>query len=220
METGFVKMATSTYLYFIRINYILLRRDTLNQLCVSKERQPFPKKITNTNNIEKRQKPFFNTNDFPSSPSKPNTNTNKQDYSRTMNASPRNYNTHSTSLTTETYLLQSQPNTKEILPTKRIERTKSKKLQSKKFQVTQLQESVESQFELTSPSQRTTGQEKNIFQDNFLLFLDVLHPLLFLQQKLSITFSSIGFQTMSLKCTTRYSIFLISCITSVKPSQI
>ena len=162
-----------------------------------KKDQPFPKKITNTNNIEKRQKPFFNTNDFPPLPSKPNTNTSKQDYSRTMNASPRNYNTHSTSLTTETYLLQSQPNTKEILPTKRIERTKRKKLQSKKFQVTQLQESVESQFELTSPSQRTTGQEKNIFHDNFLLFLNVLHPLLFLQQKLSITFSSIGFQTVT-----------------------
>ena len=84
-----------------------------------KKDQPFPKKITNTNNIEKRQKPFFNTNDFPSSPSKPNTNTNKQDYSRTMNASPRNYNTHSTSPTTETYVLQSQPYTKEILPTKK-----------------------------------------------------------------------------------------------------
>ena len=36
-----------------------------------------------------------------------------------MNASPRNYNTHSTSPTTETYVLQSQPYTKEILPTKK-----------------------------------------------------------------------------------------------------
>ena len=35
-----------------------------------------------------------------------------------MNASPRNYDTHSTS-TTETYVLQSQPYTKEILPTKK-----------------------------------------------------------------------------------------------------
>ena len=36
-----------------------------------------------------------------------------------MNASPGKYNTHSTSASTETYLLQSQPNTKEILPTKK-----------------------------------------------------------------------------------------------------
>ena len=74
----------------------------------------------------------------------------------------------------------------------------------KKFQDTQLQESVGSQFELRSPSQRTTGQEINIFYGNFL------HLLSFLQQKLIITFSSIGFQAMSVKCTIRYSIFLIS----------
>ena len=81
----------------------------------------FQKKATNTNNIEKRQKPFFNTNDFPSLPSNPNTNTNKKDYSRTMNTSSRNYSTHSTSATIKTYLLQSQPSTatKEILPTKK-----------------------------------------------------------------------------------------------------
>ena len=36
-----------------------------------------------------------------------------------MNASSGKYNTHSTSASTETYLLQSQPNTKEILPTKK-----------------------------------------------------------------------------------------------------
>ena len=36
-----------------------------------------------------------------------------------MNAPPGKYNTHSTSASTETYLLQSQPNTKEILPTKK-----------------------------------------------------------------------------------------------------
>ena len=36
-----------------------------------------------------------------------------------MNASPGNYNTHSASASTETYLFQSQPNTKEILPTKK-----------------------------------------------------------------------------------------------------
>ena len=36
-----------------------------------------------------------------------------------MNASPGNYNTHSTSASAETYIPQSQPNTKEILPTKK-----------------------------------------------------------------------------------------------------
>ena len=36
-----------------------------------------------------------------------------------MNAPSGNYDTHSTSASTETYLLQSQPNTKEILPTKK-----------------------------------------------------------------------------------------------------
>ena len=224
--------------------------------------------------MRKDKKPFFNTNDFPPLPSKPNTNTNKQDYSKTMNASPGKYNTHSTSASTETYLLQSQPNTKEILPTKKktlisstfplkqvktqsnsrpvskqliptikqstlvelpssdkgkfttknkytlsavqqprneipAERTRKKKCQLRKFQGTQLQESVENQFELSSPSQRTKGQEINIFYGDFL------HLLPFLQQKLFITFSSIGFQTMSLKRTIRYSIFLISFITIV-----
>ena len=174
--------------------------------------------------MRKDKKPFFNTNDFPPLPSKPNTNTNKQDYSTTMNASSGKYNTHSTSASTETYLLQAQPNIKEILPTKKktlisstfppkqaktqsnsrpvpkqsiptikqstldelpnldkgkfttrnkyilsdvqqprneipAERTKRKKRQLKKFQVTQLQESVENLFELRSPSQRTKGQE-------------------------------------------------------------
>ena len=82
-----------------------------------------------------------------------------------------------------------------------------------KFQGTQLQESVKSQFELTSPSQGTTEQEKNMFCVNFLLFLNILH-LSFLKQKL-ITFLSIGFKSMSLKRTIIYSIFLISFITSV-----
>ena len=36
-----------------------------------------------------------------------------------MNASPGNYNTHSTSASTKTYLFQSQANTKEILPPKK-----------------------------------------------------------------------------------------------------
>ena len=165
-----------------------------------------------------------------------------------MNTSPRNYNTHSTSATIKTYLLQSQPSTvtKEILPTKKkilisttfppkqaktqssstpvtkqliptikqstldelpnsdksnfttknkyilsdlqqasneipVEITKSKKPQSKKFQGTQVQESVERQFERTSPPQRTTGQEKSIFYSNYLLFLNVLHLLSFSQ---------------------------------------
>ena len=242
-------------------------------LSIKRKISIFQKKFTNTKIIEKRQKPFFNTNDFPPVTFKPNINTNKQDYSRTMNASPENYNIHSSPASTEAYLLQSQPNTKEILPTKRktlisttfpqkhakaqssstplskqliptikqsapgelsnsdkgnfttknkyilsdvqqvnneipLERTKSKKCQLEKFQGTQLQESVESQFELRSPSQITTGQEINIFNGNFL------HLLSFLQQKFFITFSSIGFQTMSLKHTLRYSIFLISCITS------
>ena len=226
-----------------------------------------------------------------------------------MNASPGKYTTHSTSASTETYLLQSQPNTKEILPTKKknlisstfppkqakthsnsrpvskqliptikqstlvelprsdkgkfttknkytlnavqqprneipaertrrkkcqlrkfqgptknkyilsavqqprneisAERTRRNKRQLRKFQGTQLQESVENQFELSSPSQRTKRQEINIFYGNFL------HLLPFLQQKLFITFSSVGFQTLSLKHTIRYSIFLISFITSV-----
>ena len=242
-------------------------------LSIKRKISIFQKKFANTKIIEKRQKPFFNTNDFPPLTFKPNINTNKQDYSRSMNASPENYNIHSTPASTEAYLLQSQPNTKEILPTKRktlisttfpqkqakaqssstplskqliptikqsapdelsnsdkgnfttknkyilsdvqqvnneipLERTKRKKCQLEKFQGTQLQESVENQFELRSPSQITTGQEINIFNGNFL------HLLSFLQQKFFITFSSIGFQTMSLKHTLRYSIFLISFITS------
>ena len=188
------------------------------------------KKFTNTKNIEKRQKPFFNANDFPPLPSK--------DYSKTMNASPGKYNTHSTSASTETYLLQSQPNAKEILPTKKktlilstfprkqaktqstsrpvskqlipaikqstlvellssnkgkfttknkyilsavqqprneipAEKNRRKKHELRKFQGTQLQESVENQFELSSPSQRTKGQEINIFYRNFLHLLPI-----------------------------------------------
>ena len=87
------------------------------------------------------------------------------------------------------------------------ERTKSKR-HLKKFQGTKLQESLENQFELRSSSQRTKVPEIKTFYGNFL------HLLSFLQQKL-ITFSPIGFQTMSLKCTIRYSIFLISFIASV-----
>ena len=72
----------------------------------------------------------------------------------------------------------------------------------------------ESLSKTSSPAESNrTG--KNIFYSNYLLFLNVLHLLPFLQQKLIITFSSIGFQTMSLKRTIRYNIFLISFITSV-----
>ena len=55
-------------------------------LSIKRKISLFQKKFTNTKKIEKRQKPFFNPNDFPPLPSKPNTNTNKQDYSKTMNA--------------------------------------------------------------------------------------------------------------------------------------
>ena len=44
-----------------------------------------------------------------------------------------------------------------------VETIKRKKRQLKKFRGTQLQESVESQFELRSPSQRTTAQEIKFF---------------------------------------------------------
>ena len=117
------------------------------------------------------------------------------------------------SLTTKSrYILSDVQQASNEIP---VERTKIKKRQSKKFQATQVQESVEKQFELTSPLQRATGQGKNLFYGNFLLFLNVLHLLSFLQQKLIITFLSVGFQTMSLKRTIRYSIFLISFIASV-----
>ena len=67
----------------------------------------------------KKQIPFFNTNDFPPLPSKPNTN--KQDYLRTISTSPRNYNTLSTSGTIKAYQTQSQPKivNKEIILTKK-----------------------------------------------------------------------------------------------------
>ena len=87
MDTRLVKIAASIYLYFIRTNYILLRRDTINSHCLSKEKSVASKKnLLIQKNIEKRQKPIFNTNDFPPLSSKPNSNTNKKDYSKTMNA--------------------------------------------------------------------------------------------------------------------------------------
>ena len=67
----------------------------------------------------------------------------------------------------------------------------------------------------TLPPAESNRTGKNIFYSNYLLFLNVLHLLPFLQQKLIITFSSIGFQTMLLKRTIRYNIFLISFIISV-----
>ena len=71
-----------------------------------------------------------------------------------------------------------------------VEGTNRKKRQLKKYQGTQLRGSVENQFELRSSSQRTTGQEINTFYVNFLYLLS------FLQQKLIIAFSSIGFQNV------------------------
>ena len=118
METGFVKMAASTHLYFIRTNYILLRKDTINSHCLSKEKSVISKKNLLIQKTSRKDRNHFLML-MPPLPSKRNTNTNKQDYSKTMNASPGKYNTHSTSASTETYLLQSQPNTKEILPTKK-----------------------------------------------------------------------------------------------------
>ena len=101
-----------------------------------------------------------------------------------------------------------------------IERTKSRKRQSKKFQGAQVQESTARKFELTSLPQRTTGQRKYIFYGNILLFPKVLHLPSFLQLKLFINFLSIGFQTMSLKRTMGYSILLISFITSISFSNL
>ena len=104
---------------FYKDNLHLIEKGYLKlALSIKRKISLFQKKITNTKNIEERQKSFFNTDDFSPLPSKPNTNTNKQDCSRTMNASPGNYNTHSTFASIETYLLQSQPNTTEILPKK------------------------------------------------------------------------------------------------------
>ena len=60
-----------------------------------------------------------------------------------------------------------------------LERSKRKKCQSKKFQDTQLQESVESQFEVRSPSQVTTGQEINIFYGTFYSFYCVCNKIFF-----------------------------------------
>ena len=60
METGFMKMAASTYLYFIRTrtNYILLRKDTINLHCLSKEKLVISKKkllIQKTSRIDRNQ---------------------------------------------------------------------------------------------------------------------------------------------------------------------
>ena len=69
-----------------------------------------------------------------------------------------------------------------------VEKTKSKKRQPKEFQGTHVGESAEKKFELKSPGEKTTEQEKNIFYRNFLLFLNVLHLLSFLQHKLLLLF--------------------------------
>ena len=80
------------------------------------------------------------------------------------------------------YILNDVQQPKNEIP---VERTNRKKRQLKKYQGTQLRESVENQFEL-----RSSSQEINTFYVNFL------HLLSFLQQKLIITFSSIGFQNV------------------------
>ena len=116
------------------------------------------------------------------------------------------------STTKSKYILSDVQQASNELP---VERTKSKKLHSKKFQGTEVRKSAKRKFDLTSSPQRVTGKKKYIFYGNFLLFLNVLRLLSFSQHKLFITFSSIGFQTMLLKRTTRFSIFLISFITSV-----
>ena len=119
METEFVKMVTSTNPYFLRITHVLLRRNTLNYLYLSKEKSISSKKILLIQTTSRKNKyQFFNTNNFSPLSSKPNTNTKKQDYSRTINTSPRNYNTHSTC---DTIKAPSKPKivTKEIIPTKK-----------------------------------------------------------------------------------------------------
>ena len=59
MGTRFVKMAASTYLYFIRTNYILLRRDTINSNCLSKEKSVISKKKLLTQNHREKTKTIF-----------------------------------------------------------------------------------------------------------------------------------------------------------------
>ena len=116
METGFLKMATLTNPYFIRTTYLIEKGYLKLAL-------PFKRKIDLIQVLliqaTSRKKKIFTANYFPPLPSKPKTNTNKQDYSWTINISPRNYNTHSTSGTIKTYLTQSQPRiiTKELIPT-------------------------------------------------------------------------------------------------------
>ena len=89
-----------------------------------------------------------------------------------------------------------------------LERTKSKKCQLKKFQGTQLQESVECQFELRSPSQITAGQKVNLFYGLFTSFI-------IFGTKPFFYFFINRISNTSLKHAIRYSIFLISFITSV-----
>ena len=89
-----------------------------------------------------------------------------------------------------------------------FERTKSKKCQLKKFQGTQLQESVECQFELRSPSQITTGQKVNLFYGLFTSFI-------IFGTKSFFYFFINRISNTSLKHAIRYSILLISFITSV-----
>ena len=70
---------------FYKDNLHLIEKGYLKlALSIKRKINLIQENFTYTNNIEKKQIPFFNTNDFPYLPSKPNTNTNKQDYSRTI----------------------------------------------------------------------------------------------------------------------------------------
>ena len=66
METGFVKMAASTYLHFIRTNYILLRRDIF-VLYIKRKISHFQKKLLIRKTSRKGKNHFLTLgNNFPS----------------------------------------------------------------------------------------------------------------------------------------------------------
>ena len=106
---------------FYKYKLHLIERECFKlTLSIKRKISLFKKKTTNTQNNDKRQKPFFNANNLPTLISKRNTNTSKQDYSSTMShASSVIYSIQATPASNETYLLQSQPNTKKSYPQKR-----------------------------------------------------------------------------------------------------
>lgn len=91
---------------FYNDNLHVIEKGYLTALSIKKKINFIQHKFINTKNTEKIYKSLFNTNYFPPLPSKPITN--KQDYSMTINTSPRNYNTDSTSGTIKVYVSQSQ----------------------------------------------------------------------------------------------------------------